>query len=130
MTDTFRIDTVSAPVRAVRGLLVVALMVALTACSQGSDGTTSSGNAGDAGGTSTGDGGGTSTLDEETVAYKLAAVGGSLGDEAAFQAVLDCIMASGIKGAETEMKVADTLYASWAASSQAETLLEWGQAFC
>ena len=44
--------------------------------------------------------------------------------------MIDCIMASGIEGAETEEKVGDTLYASWEASAQSESLLEWAQAFC
>lgn len=66
----------------------------------------------------------------ESVAYKLAIVGGDAGDEAAFQDVIDCLMASGIEGAETEEQVGDTLYASWKQSAQSESLLEWGQAIC
>jgi hypothetical protein len=60
----------------------------------------------------------------------LAVLDGDPSEEAAFQDVIDCIMASGIKGAETEEKVGDTLYASWKQSSQQDTLLEWAQAFC
>lgn len=126
MSETFRIDTIAAPVRVVRGLVVVVtFMVALTACSQGGGDTTGGNAAGTVNAA-----GGTATLDEESVAYQLAAVGGNLGDEAAFQDVIDCIMASGIKGAETETKVGDTLYASWKAGGQPGTLLEWGKAFC
>jgi hypothetical protein len=66
----------------------------------------------------------------ESVAYKLAVIGGDANDEAAFQDVIDCILASGIEGAETEEKVGDTLYASWRQSSQSDSLLEWAQAFC
>ena len=44
-----------------------------------------------------------------TIAYKLAVVGGDAGDEAAFQDAIDCIMAGGIEGAETEERVADSL---------------------
>ena len=74
--------------------------------------------------------GGGSDSGDESVAYKLAVVSGDAGDEAAFEAVIDCIMATGIKGAETEEKVGDTLYASWEQSSQETTLLEWGQILC
>jgi hypothetical protein len=69
-------------------------------------------------------------LTEESVAYKLAALHGDLGTEAEFQRIIDCIMASGIEGAETEEKEGDTLYASWEQSSQQDSLLEWARAFC
>ena len=65
-----------------------------------------------------------------SVAYKLAVVGGDSSDEAAFQDAIDCIMASGIRGAETEKKVGDTLVASWQAGGKSGTLLEWAQALC
>jgi hypothetical protein len=65
-----------------------------------------------------------------SVAYKLAVIDGDASEEGAFQDVIDCIMGSGIKGAETEVKVGDTLVASWQASSKQDSLLEWGQAFC
>jgi hypothetical protein len=65
-----------------------------------------------------------------TVAYKLAVIDGDPSEEAAFQSAIDCIMASGIKGAETERKVGDTLVASWQASGKQGSLLEWAQAFC
>lgn len=66
----------------------------------------------------------------ETVAYKLAVVGGDAGDEAAFQDAIDCIMASGIEGAETEERVGDTLYASWVEGGKPGSLLEWAQTLC
>jgi hypothetical protein len=75
-------------------------------------------------------GGGNTGDHESSVAYKLAVIDGDASEEAAFQDVIDCIMASGIKGAETEQKVGDTLVASWQASSQKDSLLEWGQALC
>lgn len=66
----------------------------------------------------------------ETVAYKLAVIDGDPGKEPAFQRVIDCIMASGIEGAETEERVGDVLVASWQEAGQPGTLLEWAQAFC
>ena len=57
----------------------------------------------------------------ESLAYKLAVIGGDASDEAAFQDVIDCIMASGIEGAETEEQVGDTLYASWEQSVASPT---------
>jgi hypothetical protein len=66
----------------------------------------------------------------ETVSYKLAVVDGDASEGAAFQDAIDCILASGIKGAETEEKVGDTLYASWQESSQETSLLDWAQVFC
>lgn len=66
----------------------------------------------------------------ETVAYKLAVVDGDASEEGAFQEAIDCIMATGIQGAETEEKVGDTLYASWQQSSQETSLLEWAQILC
>jgi hypothetical protein len=80
----------------------------------------------DTGGTS----GGTSVPDNPSVAYKLAAIDGDLSEEAAFQDAIDCIMASGIEGAETEEKVGDTLVASWQQSGKSGTLLEWAQLLC
>ena len=65
-----------------------------------------------------------------SVAYKLAVIDGDPSEEAAFQAAIDCIMASGIKGAETERKVGDTLVASWEQSGKQLTLLEWAQLLC
>jgi hypothetical protein len=66
----------------------------------------------------------------ESVAYKLAIVDGDASKEAAFQDAIDCIMASGIEGAETEEKVGDTLYASWEAGGKPGSLLEWAQTLC
>ena len=60
----------------------------------------------------------------------LAAVDGDLSEEAAFQDAIDCIMSSGIEGAETETKVGDTLVASWEAGGKQGSLLEWAQVFC
>jgi hypothetical protein len=103
-----------------RTIAVGALLLLATACGPSAGGSM--------GGGSTGAGSAdTATL---SVAAKLAIVDGDESETAAFQDVVDCIMASGIKGAETEEKVGDTLYASWKASSQEETLLEWGQILC
>jgi hypothetical protein len=66
----------------------------------------------------------------ESVAYKLAVVGGDASDEAVFQDAIDCIMASGIEGAETEQRVGDTLYASWVEGGKPGSLLEWAQTLC
>jgi hypothetical protein len=79
--------------------------------------------------TACGSGGGSSKYNL-SVAYKLAVIDGDASEESDFQDVIDCIMASGIKGAETEQKVGDTLVASWKASSQQDSLVEWGQALC
>lgn len=98
------------------------LMLAV-ACDSGSGSSGGPGSGAVSGGDSSGSG-------QESVAYKLAVVDGDASEEAAFQDVIDCIMSSGIKGAETEQKVGDTLYASWQASSQETTLLEWGQVLC
>jgi hypothetical protein len=76
------------------------------------------------------DSGGGSSHNSSSVAYKLAVIDGDPSEEAAFQEVIDCVMASGIKGAETEQKVGDTLVASWQASSKQDSLLEWGRALC
>ena len=65
-----------------------------------------------------------------TTAEKLAVIHGDIGTAPEFQRVIDCIMASGIEGAETEEQVGDTLYASWEQSGKQDTLLEWAQAFC
>jgi hypothetical protein len=66
-----------------------------------------------------------------SVAFKLSVIDvGNGSEEAEFQGVIDCIMSSGIKGAETETKVGDVLYASWKQSSQKESLLEWGRVLC
>ena len=65
-----------------------------------------------------------------SVAYKLAVIDGDPSEEAAFQAAIDCIMASGIEGAETEAKVGDTLVASWEQSGKQLSLLEWAQLLC
>jgi hypothetical protein len=65
-----------------------------------------------------------------SVAYKLAAIDGDVSEEAAFQAAIDCIMSSGIEGAETETKVGDTLVASWQQSGKQLGLLEWAQLLC
>jgi hypothetical protein len=67
---------------------------------------------------------------ELSVAYKLAVVDGDPSREAAFQAAIDCIMASGIEGAETEERVGDTLVASWEQGGKPGTLLEWAQVLC
>jgi hypothetical protein len=61
---------------------------------------------------------------------RLAVIDGDPSEEAAFQAAIDCIMDSGIKGAETERKVGDTLVASWEQSGKQNTLLEWTQLLC
>jgi hypothetical protein len=84
----------------------------------------------DSGGTSSGDGIGATSPEKLSVAYKLAVIDGDPSEEAAFQAAIDCIMASGIKGAETERKVGDTLVASWEQSGKQGTLLEWAQLLC
>lgn len=108
------------------GALAVGTMLLLAvACASDSN---SGGGSGGGGGA--GSGGGSGDSGQESVAYKLAVVGGDASDEAAFQDVIDCIMASGIQGAETEEKVGDTLYASWQESSQETSLLEWGQILC
>jgi hypothetical protein len=60
----------------------------------------------------------------------LAVIDGDPSEEAAFQAAIDCIMDSGIKGAETERKVGDTLVASWEQSGKQNTLLERTQLLC
>jgi hypothetical protein len=65
-----------------------------------------------------------------SVAYKLAVIDGDPSEEEAFQSAIDCIMGSDIKGAETEVKVGDTLVASWEQSGKQDSLLEWAQAFC
>lgn len=65
-----------------------------------------------------------------STAYKLAVIDGDSREEADFQRAIDCIMATGIKGAGTEEKVGDTLYASWQQSSKQDSLLEWAQALC
>lgn len=65
-----------------------------------------------------------------SVAYELAVIDGNASEASAFQSSIDCIMASGIKGAETEQRVGDTLYASWKAGGQRGSLLQWAQAFC
>jgi hypothetical protein len=48
---------------------------------------------------------GATSPEKLSVAYKLAVIDGDPSEEAAFQAAIDCIMASGIRGAETERKV-------------------------
>jgi hypothetical protein len=68
--------------------------------------------------------------DSYSVAYKLAVVDGDPGEEDEFQAAIDCIMATGIRGAETEEKVGDTLVSSWQQSGQRDSLLEWAQVLC
>jgi hypothetical protein len=66
-----------------------------------------------------------------SAAYRLSVLDVGDGSETtAFQADIDCIMASGIEGAETEDKVADTLYAGWLQSSQDVGLLEWANILC
>lgn len=71
------------------------------------------------------------TREPPSVAYKLSAIDvGDGSEEAAFQDAIDCIQASGIKGAETEMKVGDTLVASWEAGGKPVSLLEWAQVLC
>jgi NAD(P)H-hydrate repair Nnr-like enzyme with NAD(P)H-hydrate epimerase domain len=67
---------------------------------------------------------------EESVAYKLAVVDGDPGKEEEFQEIIDCIMATGIEGAETEEQVGDTLVASWEAGGRPGSLLSWAQALC
>jgi hypothetical protein len=65
-----------------------------------------------------------------SVAYKLAVIDGDPSEEPAFQAAIECIMASGIEGAETEEKIGDTLVPSWEKSGKGTTLLEWAQLLC
>jgi hypothetical protein len=78
----------------------------------------------------------TSDDSEYTVAQKLSAIdtGGDTEAEAEeFQDVLDCIRASGIEGAETEIQISDTLVAGWEQSGGENgdgELLELGQALC
>jgi hypothetical protein len=76
------------------------------------------------------DKGGTSVPKNPSTAHEMAVINGDPSEEAAFQNVIDCVMASGIQGAETEEKVGDTLFASWNAGGKPGTLLEWSQAFC
>lgn len=73
---------------------------------------------------------GEGSVSDESVAYKLAAIHGDLSAQDEFQRILDCVIASGIEGGETEEEVGDVLVASWEESAQRETLLEWAQAFC
>jgi hypothetical protein len=68
--------------------------------------------------------------DNFTVAEKLAFIHGDESTAGEFQRIIDCIMTSGIEGAETEEQVGDVLVASWEESAQRDTLLEWAQAFC
>jgi hypothetical protein len=82
------------------------------------------------GGTSSGDGMGPTSPEKLSVAYKLAVIDGDSSEDAAFQAAIDCIMSSGIEGAETETKVGDTLVASWQQSGKQLSLLEWAQLLC
>ena len=84
----------------------------------------------DSGGTSSGDGTGATAPEELSAAYKLAVIDGDPSEEPAFQAAIDCIMASGIEGAETEEKIGDTLVASWEKSGKGTTLLEWAHLLC
>jgi hypothetical protein len=67
---------------------------------------------------------------KNSVAYKLAVIDGDASEQSDFQKVIDCIMASGIKGAETEEKVGDTLVASWQAGGKRGSLLQWGRTLC
>lgn len=67
---------------------------------------------------------------EPSVAYMLAVIDGNPSEEGEFQEVLDCIRASGIKGAETEEQIGDVLVASWEESGKQDSLLEWARAFC
>jgi hypothetical protein len=75
-------------------------------------------------------GGGSSGHDQQSVAYKLAVIDGDPSEEDEFQNVIDCIMSSGIKGAETEESVGDTLVASWQQGGKRGSLLEWGETLC
>jgi hypothetical protein len=86
------------------------------------------GSGGEGGGDGVGAGGGGG--DTTSIAYKLAVLDGDASEEADFQDVIDCIMATGIKGAKTETRVGDTLYASWKQSSQEVSVLRWGQILC
>lgn len=68
--------------------------------------------------------------DDYSVAEKLGVVHGDIGTAGEFQRIIDCIMSSGIEGAETEERVGDVLVASWEESGKRDSLLEWARVFC
>jgi hypothetical protein len=64
---------------------------------------------------------------EPSVAEKLATIDGN-ASATAFESTVSCLTASGAAGTETEIKVADTLVASWEQSSKADSLWEFSRA--
>jgi hypothetical protein len=64
---------------------------------------------------------------EPTIAEKLSAIDG-YASASEFQGKLDCLVATGSPGTETEETVADTLVAAWNASSKSDSLWDFTQA--
>lgn len=65
--------------------------------------------------------------EEPSIAGKLSVIDGG-ASASDFQVMLDCLVASGAPGTETDQKVADTLVASWEQSSKQDSLYAFSQA--